>query len=338
VIHNDLRNTNGTVTSGLGQIRFSDGSSINLAQNPLTFTWLGSSNNYNLTGSNFGANVFDITTGNGSITFGNRSNGGNGQNTIEYGKGDGRLDVSLNSGTGTLQMGSGLKASDVYLQANGFGDLIVNIFGDANESIIIHNDLVNSNGTVTSGLSQIGFGDGSSISLGQGSPPTFTWIGTPNASLNGSNFGANLFEFGPGSESATGGNTSNGGNGNNTYVASSTTGQATIQANAAAGSNNELDFVGGITNNNLWFLRAGNDLKIDLLGSNTQVDVSGWFNGSSNQLQEITAGGLKIDSQVSQLVQAMATYSANNPAFNPATAMQAPNDPNLQAAIGAAWH
>ncbi len=29
-------------------------------------------------------------------------------------------------------------------------------------------------------------------------------------------------------------------------------------------------------------------------------------------MQEITAGGLKIDSQISQLVQAMATYSANN--------------------------
>jgi hypothetical protein len=34
----------------------------------------------------------------------------------------------------------------------------------------------------------------------------------------------------------------------------------------------------------------------------------------------------------------MATYSANNPSFNPATASQMPNDPTLQAAIAAAWH
>jgi hypothetical protein len=34
----------------------------------------------------------------------------------------------------------------------------------------------------------------------------------------------------------------------------------------------------------------------------------------------------------------MATYSANNAGFNPATATQAPNDPNLQATIAAAWH
>jgi hypothetical protein len=34
----------------------------------------------------------------------------------------------------------------------------------------------------------------------------------------------------------------------------------------------------------------------------------------------------------------MATYSANNPGFNPATATQMPTDSNLQSAIAAAWH
>jgi len=81
-------------------------------------------------------------------------------------------------------------------------------------------------------------------------------------------------------------------------------------------------------------------VKIDLLGTRTQVDVSGWFSGSGNQLQEITAGGLKIDSQISQLVQAMATYSANNPGFDPtAPAISSlPNDANLQTALATAWH
>jgi hypothetical protein len=157
---------------------------------------------------------------------------------------------------------------------------------------------------------------------------------TSNASLTGSNYGVNLFEFGPGSESATGGG------GNNTYLASSNTGQATINANETAGTTNELDFIGGITSSNLWFQQSGNDLRIDLLGTNTQVDVSGWFSSSSNQLQEISAGGLKIDSQVSQLVQAMATYSANSPGFDPTASgnTSVPNDPSLQATYSAAWH
>jgi hypothetical protein len=70
------------------------------------------------------------------------------------------------------------------------------------------------------------------------------------------------------------------------------------------------------------------------------VDVSGWFANSNNQLQEISAGGLKIDSQVSQLVQAMATYSANNPGFDPTTpgVSSVPNDTTLQNALAAAWH
>jgi hypothetical protein len=216
----------------------------------------------------------------------------------------------------------------------------VSIAGDTTDSITVHNDLTDTSGTVASGIQELQFSDGTSINLGPGSPPQFTWVGTSNASLSGSSFGANTFILGAGSETATGGGTTNGGNGNNTYIASSTTGQATIHADATAGSTNQLEFTGGISDENLWFQQSGNDLKIDLLGTDTQVDVSGWLAASSNQLQEITAGGLKIDSQISQLVQAMATYSADNPGFNPTTAgtTTAPNDAGLQTAIAAAWH
>ena len=131
-----------------------------------------------------------------------------------------------------------------------------------------------------------------------------------------------------------------GGAGDNTFVASPNTGQTTIYANQVAGSTNELDFTGGIADQNLWFEQSGNDLKIDLLRTNAQVDVSGWFASGNNQLQEISAGGLKIDSQVSQLVQAMATHSANKPGFDPTTpgVGSVPNDTTLQNAVAAAWH
>jgi hypothetical protein len=70
------------------------------------------------------------------------------------------------------------------------------------------------------------------------------------------------------------------------------------------------------------------------------VDLSGWFSGGSNEVQEIAAGGLKIDNQISQLVQAMATYSANNPGFDPTASNihTIPNDTNLQSSVAAAWH
>jgi hypothetical protein len=74
------------------------------------------------------------------------------------------------------------------------------------------------------------------------------------------------------------------------------------------------------------------------MGTKSSITVENWFASAGNQLQEITAGGLKIDSQVSQLVQAMATYAANNPGFDPTAASQAPNDPTLQNAIASSWH
>jgi hypothetical protein len=127
-----------------------------------------------------------------------------------------------------------------------------------------------------------------------------------------------------------------------TLLVGANSGQSVIDTAATGGATaaSELDFTGNITDQNLWFLQSGNDLKIDLLGTNTSVTAAGWFAGSANQLQEITAGGLKIDSQVSQLVQAMATYSASNPGFDPTAAVnsQVPNDPNVQGAIVAAWH
>jgi hypothetical protein len=101
---------------------------------------------------------------------------------------------------------------------------------------------------------------------------------------------------------------------------------------------NELDFGTGIADNQLWFAQSGNDLIIDVLGSNTHVDVTDWFSFTGSQLAKITAGGLAVDSQISQLVQAMATYSTNTPGFNPATATQMPTDPALEGAIAAAWH
>src|SRR5262245_18875815 len=73
------------------------------------------------------------------------------------------------------------------------------------------------------------------------------------------------------------------------------------------------------------------------MGSKSQVTVSGWFASPGNQLAEIGAGGLKISSQVSQLVQAMAAYTASHPGFDPTAVAQAPNDPTLPGGIAGAW-
>ena len=131
-----------------------------------------------------------------------------------------------------------------------------------------------------------------------------------------------------------------GGGGNDTYQFTRGGGQdqivnGTMSSTTVSG---ELDFGASITDNQLWFQRNGNDLTIDVMGSQDKITVAGWFNGAGSQLQEITAGGMKIDAGVSQLVQAMANYSSAHAGFDPTTATQAPADTTLQAAISANWH
>jgi hypothetical protein len=101
----------------------------------------------------------------------------------------------------------------------------------------------------------------------------------------------------------------------------------------------ELDLGTGITTNDLWFQHVGNDLVVELLGTQDRMTVAGWYANAGAPLEEIkTAGGSMIDSQLNQLVQAMATFGANNSAFNPTTATAFPTDSTLQGVLAASWH
>jgi Ca2+-binding RTX toxin-like protein len=269
LVHGDLVNQAGTVTSGISQLQFDDGSSVDLIQ-PLTFTWLGTGNNYNLAGSNYGSNVFDITAGSGSITFGNSTRGGDGKNTIKYRLGDANADVTLNGGTGTIAFGAGIVAQDVYWQSNTFGDLIVKIRNDATDSILVHGDLVNQAGTVTSGISQLQFNDGSSVDLAQ--PLTFTWLGSNNNyNLTGSNYGANVFEITAGSGNVTFGNSSKGGNGTNIVKYNRGTGRLDVTLNGGTGT---LQMGSGLTASDVSFQsNSFGDLIVNINGDPTDVVV-----------------------------------------------------------------
>ncbi|EJN08763.1 Ca2+-binding protein, RTX toxin [Bradyrhizobium sp. YR681] len=155
----DLHFTNGVVTSAIKNVKFSDGTVLDMTQGPSAFTWIGTANNYNLVGSNLRSNVFEIAQGNGAITFGNASGGGDGNNTIRYDIGDGLADVQLNGGKGIITFGSNVSAQDVILQSNANGDLIVRFANDTSDKITVHNDLVF--GNVNSyGISTIQFADG----------------------------------------------------------------------------------------------------------------------------------------------------------------------------------
>jgi hypothetical protein len=140
-------------------------------------------------------------------------------------------------------------------------------------------------------------------------------------------------------EAGTGVSTLVGDGNQNKYLVGS--GSATIDNTSTSGAaSGELDFQGSVPNTDLWFEQSGNNLLVDVLGTNQQVTIGNWFSNTSNELQDIVAtNGQKIDSSgVSLLVQAMATYEQNNPTFNPTVTSQVPNDSALQTVMAANWH
>lgn len=237
----------------------------------------------------------------------------------------------IDDDSGTLVM-QDIASTDVTLSRNPNNYDVTLTVSATGKTVLLKNETF----PWTNGLS-INFSDGVSWTKDEAvdAATTYTWAGSPtNLTLTGNAYGTNIFQLGGGAEVANGGARSN------IYQASTDTGQAQINLPTATGSQNELDFTGGTSDDQLWFEQSGNNLTVDLLGTSTSVTLANWFSGANSQLQEITAGGMKIDGQISQLVQAMASYTASNPGFDPASSSvtTVPNDPTLQTSMAAAWH
>jgi hypothetical protein len=182
-------------------------------------------------------------------------------------------------------------------------------------------------------ITVIGAGSSASIS---GNGNTVSVVGSGDqVALNGNN---ETVSIGGNNNTITASGT------NETYLASSGGGHVTINNATSSGSaaQGQLDFSSGITKENLWFVQSGNNLNIDIMGTQNQFTIANWFgtNPAASLAEIVDGSGLKLDSAVSQLVQAMATYSANNTGFDPTASglTSLPADTNLQSAVGAAWH
>lgn len=227
---------------------------------------------------------------------------------------------------------NGTTLGTATVQANGSFTANETLTGDGANSIVA---------TVTDTYGNIGTSPPAIIVLGTSSSATISGDGKA-VSIEGSSDQVTL--TGNGDTLSIGGNNAMilASGANETYLATTGSGQVIINNATSSGmvAQGQLDFSSGISEQNLWFAQSGNDLDIDILGSQDQFTLTNWFGTNpAAALSQITAGdGLKLDSSVLQLVQAMATYSSDNPGFSPAEATQMPTDPGLQSAISAAWH
>ncbi len=103
--------------------------------------------------------------------------------------------------------------------------------------------------------------------------------------------------------------------GNDTYVFGRGDGRDIIVDNDKTTGNLDVLQLRDINQNNLWFSQAGNDLRIDVMGSGEGVTIRDWYvggaTGTDNHIERIkTADGNTLyDTDVDKLVQAMASFA-----------------------------
>ncbi|MFM0074597.1 DUF3060 domain-containing protein [Paraburkholderia sediminicola] len=99
---------------------------------------------------------------------------------------------------------------------------------------------------------------------------------------------------------------------------------------------NELAF-SAASSDQLWFSRSGNDLLVSVIGTSSQIDITGWYNGSSQAVQSFDAADGKVltSNDVNALVSAMAAFSP--PAAGSITLPESYQN-QLQPVIAANWH
>ncbi|OAI23420.1 calcium-binding protein, partial [Methylomonas koyamae] len=110
-----------------------------------------------------------------------------------------------------------------------------------------------------------------------------------------------------------GADTLTGGTGNDTYVLGRGYGADTVVENdATVGNADVAQFLTGVSADQLWFVHAGNNLEVSIIGTSDKLVVQNWYIGSANHVEQFktTDGNLTLlDSQVESLVSAMAAFA-----------------------------
>ena len=103
-----------------------------------------------------------------------------------------------------------------------------------------------------------------------------------------------------------------GGVGNDTYVLGLGYGADSVQdSDATAGNTDAAEFLAGIAAEQIWLRQVGNNLEASIIGTSDKLTLKNWYLGSQYHVEQFhTADGkLLLDSQVENLVQAMAAFA-----------------------------
>ncbi|SNT01411.1 Ca2+-binding protein, RTX toxin-related [Tardiphaga sp. OK246] len=282
-ISGDLTVNEWGTSSAIQQLKFSDGSTMNIGQpapglgSPITFTWVGTSTSvYN--GSIYGDDVFEMVSGSG---WGFDTVG---QTTVLYS--GGQSYIWANGGTGVIKFAPGISADDIILQTAG-SNLII-LIRDTDDQILVYEGLTAHEGGTSSAIQQLQFSDGSTMDIGEFEPGVESLTVTENSAdtdvagvtLDGTAESETL--TGTSEEdvfSGLGGNdTLRGLGGGDTYKFGVGSGNDLI---LEAGTDSGIDVVhlSALAVSDVTFGRSGSDLLIKINSSNEELMVEGQFDG-----------------------------------------------------------
>jgi Ca2+-binding RTX toxin-like protein len=269
-----------------------------------------------------GNDVVSVGAGSNSITLGNGANQVTANDaacesdTIQLGYGNNR--VSVGQGWDWISAGNG---NNVVTGGNGSDTVTL---GSGSNSV-----------TLGDGDNEVTTRDAStsttSVHLGNGDNEVVVGSGTDTVSVGN---GCNSITTGTGHDTISVGDgydaiSTNGGSATITVG----TGQYDLWNN---GSNDHVVLTAGASNQ-LWFERHGSDLEVEMLGTNEELVVHGWFRGNSTQTLSITAadGHTISGSDITKLVQAMA--SAPGPTSGQVSYTQQEQQ-KLAPTLASVWH
>ncbi len=249
--------------------------------------------------------------------------GGDGNDTLSGGTGADRLD----GGAGADTM-AGDQDDDTYVVDN-VGDTVTEIYDGGSGGIdTVESSISYSLGNNVENLTLTG-----TATDGTGNTLDNTLIG--NASDNTLNGGAgvDILDGGAGDDHLTGGT------GNDTYLFGLGDEADVINNIGEATSSDKIVFGANIDADQLWFTQDGNDLKVDIIGTNDSLTVDDWFVGSDNtvnQFETTADGGVLNHTNVNLLVSEMASWTSGPPALGE-TELSTDQHAALDNAIASAW-
>jgi Ca2+-binding RTX toxin-like protein len=229
---------------------------------------------------------------------------------------------TLDGGADNDQM-TGNAGDDTYI-VNSSGDLVIEKLDEGIDTV--RSSVSHTLGGYVENL--VLTGTAAIKGTGNGGHNTIVGNGAANTLSGGA--GNDILEGGAGNDSLIGGQ------GADTYLVGLGSGSDLVSNADTDLAADRVVFGAGVTEDQLWFARSGNDLVISVIGATDRATLQGWYSSTSNQLDhfELSDGATLAATQVQQLVDAMSAFSAPPSSMTSLTLAQ---QQSVESVIAANW-